>query len=135
MNTKSILLTALLLAPFAGAASVQPSATPPALVSVKAAALPQAQAPVVSSTLLAKTSTAGLPQALNDQELDEVTGEVLPLVIIAVRVGGGAALGAVIGAVKSYQETGKVNAGSVALGAAGGAATGGFGAFLKIKGF
>jgi len=83
------------------------------------------------------TTTVVLPEGdlLTEAELSEVEGKLAPLGIFAVRIIGGAVLGAVAGGVGSFIADGDVSWQAVAAGAAGGAAAGAWGAFLKVRGW
>lgn len=72
---------------------------------------------------------------LNQEELENVRGGVAPLVVYAVRIGGGAVVGGIAGGVSSYISTGRVSGRAVLAGAAAGAIGGAWGGWLKIKGF
>ncbi len=62
--------------------------------------------------------------AMDEGELADVQGELAPLAYVALRGIIGAAAGAIVGAVKSYADTGKVNPKTVAAYAAAGLVTG-----------
>ena len=62
--------------------------------------------------------------AMGESELADVQGELAPLTYVALRGIIGAAAGAIVGAVKSYADTGKVNPKTVAAYAAAGLVTG-----------
>lgn len=101
MKAKAFILTALLLAPAtatAGASAVNPAPAPAAV----------------------KVTEANLPVALTDEELDEVTGEWLPV----IRAVGGAAVGVATNAAENIASGKAWNDGAVTA-AIGGAIPGG----------
>lgn len=112
MNTKALILSALILAPTAGAAAQVESASAFRVQTGKTPATPAQDFRVsYANAAVGTTPTiftkSNLPQALSDAELDEVRGEVLVFapaipviaeVVVATvaRVAAGAALGAVL---------------------------------------
>ena len=117
MKTKALLLSALILAPSAGAAAVQSAPAQEFRVNYTKASLTTAPG------IFAKSN---LPQALSDEELDEVTGEN-PAVGYAV-VGAAAGVASYYATSKAPTVGGAVTAGAVgavtgAAGAVRGAAT------------
>ena len=99
MKIKAVVLSLVLLAPTAGAAAAQvESASAFRVQTGKAPATPAQDFRVsYAKTAVSTTPTifakSNLPKALSDAELDEVTGEALP--ILAGRAVGGAVIGVV----------------------------------------
>ncbi|MCZ0756016.1 class IIb bacteriocin, lactobin A/cerein 7B family [Anoxybacillus sp. J5B_2022] len=81
----------------------------------------------------ASLSRAGFGE-LQQEELEYIRGGVAPLIIYAVRIGGGAIIGATGGAIGSYIATGHVSGRAVVAGAVTGALGGAWGAWLKVAG-
>ncbi|MBB6017166.1 hypothetical protein ACFP9V_23250 [Deinococcus radiopugnans] len=129
MKTKALLLSALILVPTAGAAAVQAAPTQEFRVQTNKALATPAQDFRVSYTGAALTSTpaifakSSLPQALSDEELDEVTGEFVANAVGAVTGGVAGALGSMAEQAAGGEKT---NWTDVAKAAAGGAITGAF---------
>ncbi|MPY67922.1 hypothetical protein F8S09_14765 [Deinococcus sp. SDU3-2] len=119
MKTKALLLSALILVPSAGAAAVQAAPTQDFRVQTGKALAAPAQDFRVSYTSTALNTTptifakSNLPQALNDEELDEVTGEGGPVSISTLGAAGGiiGGVGAAVNegakALSNYVKTGE----------------------------
>ncbi|MCD0169553.1 hypothetical protein [Deinococcus sp. 23YEL01] len=101
MKTKALLLSALILAPSAGAAAVQSAATQEFRGQTNKALAAPAQDLRVSYGNAALSTTpaifvkSNLPQALSDEELDEVKGEFVVLLPAAPAAAGPISAGAV----------------------------------------
>lgn len=91
------------------------------------------------SSVFNESSTGNeiVASVLSLQEMEETEGALAPLAIYAVRVGGGAVLGA-LGSAWNHRATKgswKGAAGAAGRGAAIGAAAGAFGGWLKVRGW
>ena len=101
MRMKALLLSALILAPSAGAAAAQSASTQDFRVQINKALAAPAQDFRLSYTSVALSTTpaifvkSNLLQALSDEELDEVKGEFVVLLPAAPAAAGAISAGAV----------------------------------------
>lgn len=84
-----------------------------------------------SMAIFADDSEAQIVELTQD-ELSEVNGAIIPAAI-AIRVGGGAIIGGIMGGITSYNSPGGFSWKAVGIGALGGALSGGFAGILKVK--